>query len=153
MSAADKVFVDTNVLVYAHDRAEPVKGPQAQALLLQLLAAGRPLLSVQVLNEFYWTTTRKIAVPLSHAESAGEVARLERLAQVVPLTWPALDKALQTVAAHGLPLWDALIFATASLSGATHVLSEDFQDGMTLEGVSFLNPFAPGFNLVALIGP
>jgi predicted nucleic acid-binding protein len=46
MSAVEKVFLDTNVLVYAHDRGEPVKGPHASSLLSRMLAAGKPLLSV-----------------------------------------------------------------------------------------------------------
>jgi predicted nucleic acid-binding protein len=60
MSAAANVSIDTNVLVYAHDTREPVKGPRAARLLTQILTAGRPLLSIQVLSEFFWAATRKI---------------------------------------------------------------------------------------------
>lgn len=153
MSAAENLFLDTNVLVYAHDRNEPTKGPQAHALLTQILTAGRPLLSVQVLSEFYWTTTRKIALPLSHNEAVAEVNRLRSLAQVAPLTEDVLERALQAVEAYGLPLWDAQIFAAAVMNGATYVLWEDFQDGRTIEGVTFLNPFAAAFDLAILLGP
>src|SRR5947209_17404468 len=125
MSAADRVLLDTNVPVYSYDRSEPIKGPQAVALLGQLFAAGRPVVSVQVLSEFYWTTTRKLTVPLSPQEAAGAVKRLTALARVVPVDWDTLDKALQSVAAHGLSLWDAQIHAAAHLTGATIVLSED----------------------------
>jgi predicted nucleic acid-binding protein len=152
MSAADKVFLDTNVIVYADDRSEPVKGPQAQALLLQLFALGRPLPSIQVLNEFYWASTRRIPRPLSHVEAADEVARLQRLGQVADLTWPIVEKALRAIPGYGLSLWDALIFAAATASSATHVLSEDFQDGRTIDGITFLNPFAVGFDLNRILG-
>src|SRR5947207_1878354 len=69
MSAAEKVFLDTNVPVYAHDRNEATKGPLAHTLLTRLLAAGRPLFSIQVLSEFYWAVTRKIPIRLTHDEA------------------------------------------------------------------------------------
>lgn len=104
MSAVESLFLDTNVLVYAHDRNEPAKGPHAHALLNRILAAGRPLLSVQVLSEFYWAATRKIVPPLSHDEAVAEVQRFRSLAQVVPVTWDIVEKALQAISASGLPL-------------------------------------------------
>lgn len=58
MSGADAVFLDANVLVYARDRNEPIKGPRAQALLTTLFQAAQPLVSVQVLSEFFWAVTR-----------------------------------------------------------------------------------------------
>jgi predicted nucleic acid-binding protein len=154
MSAAvASLFLDTNVLVYAHDRNEPVKGPQARVLLTDLVAAGEPLVSIQVLSEFFWTVTRKLKPPLPPEDAADEVRRLNRLARVLPITWQIVDKALGAVATHGLPLWDAQIWAAAALNGASHVLSEDFQDGRTIDGVLFLNPFSANFSLAALIGP
>src|SRR5438093_13740652 len=107
MSAAEKVFLDTNVLVYAHDRGEPVKGPQATALLNQLFAAGKPAVSLQVFSEFYQTVTRKLSVPLSHKEAADELRRFGQLTHVVALDWPILDRALQTIQTHSISLWDA----------------------------------------------
>jgi predicted nucleic acid-binding protein len=89
MSGADTVFLDANVLVYARDRNEPVKGPRAQALLTTLFQAGQPLVSVQVLSEFFWAVTRKLKAPLSHDEAIAEARRLMILTTVVPLT-PAL---------------------------------------------------------------
>jgi predicted nucleic acid-binding protein len=153
MSAVEKVFLDTNIPVYAHDRMEATKGPQALALLTRLLGAGRPLLSVQVLSEFYWTVTRKIPVPLTHDEAVAEINRFNILATVVPLTWNTLERALLATATHGMALWDAQIFAAAVLHGATFVLSEDFQHRRVLEGVTFLNPFAPDFDLAEILIP
>jgi predicted nucleic acid-binding protein len=121
-------------------------------LLTGLLAAGRPILSTQVLSEFYWAVTRKLVLPLTHDEATAETTRLNLVARVVPLTWDVLEKALQAIATHQLPLWDAQILAAAVLNGATRVLSEDFQDGRVVEGVTFLNPFAPGFDTSRLMG-
>jgi predicted nucleic acid-binding protein len=146
MSAVEKVLLDANVLVYAHDRSEAVKGPHASSLLTRMLAAGKPLLSVQVLSELYWTATRKIPLRLTHAEALAEINRLNVLATVVPLTWDLLQVALQSVANYGFALWDGQIFAVARLSGAAILLSEDFQHRRTVEGVTFVNPFAADFD-------
>jgi predicted nucleic acid-binding protein len=153
MSGAEKVSLDTNVVVYPFDHNEPVKGPAAQALLTQLFTAGQPFISTQVLSEFYWTVTRKIALPLDHTQAATEVRRLIVLGRVVPMTSDVILKALDAVANYGLPLWDAQIFAVAALNGATTVLSEDFQHRRVIEGVTFLNPFATDFDLNDLLTP
>jgi predicted nucleic acid-binding protein len=153
MIVVEKVFLDTNVLVYAHDRSEATKGPQAQALLVQLLASGRPLISTQVLAEFYWTATRKIPQPLTHAEATAEVQRLVVLTSVVPITSQVVERGLEAVRTHGLAFWDAQIFAAAVMNGAAILVSEDFQDGRTVEGVTFLNPFALTFDMGKLLGP
>ena len=63
MNVVDVLFLDTNVLVYAFDRNEPVKGPLAENLLNGVFAAGWPIVSGQVLSEFYWTVTRKLNPP------------------------------------------------------------------------------------------
>lgn len=153
MSEAENLLLDTNVLLYSFDRNEPVKGPAAQALLAALVAAGRPLVSTQVVSEFYWNVTRKIAIPLTHAQAIAEINSLSTLMQVVPVTYDTIVKALDAVGQHGLPLWDAQIFAAAKLNGATTVLSADFQHRGVIEGVTFLNPFAADFDLNTLLAP
>jgi predicted nucleic acid-binding protein len=99
-----------------------------------------------VLSEFYWTVTRKISSPLTHDEALAEVARLNILATVAPLTWDLLEAALQAVKTYGFALWDGQVFAAARLAGAVILLSEDFQHRPTVEGVAFVNPFAPDFD-------
>ncbi len=153
MSAAESLLLDTNVLVYAHDPNEAVKSPQAEAVLNQILAAGRPLLTTQVLSEFYWTVTRKIASPLSHDEAVLEINRLYVLARVVAVDWKVIEKALEALAAYQMPLWDAQIFAAARLHGATCVLSEDGQHRQIIEGVTYLNPFAADFSIGEVLPP
>lgn len=84
MSAVAAVFLDTNLLVYARDRSEPSKGPFAEKLLEDVFLAGRPLLSVQVLSEFFWTVTRKLAAekemrrPFSFAIHASSIVEFGR---------------------------------------------------------------------------
>jgi predicted nucleic acid-binding protein len=153
MSGVESLFLDTNVLVYVHDKTEPVKGARARQLLSEVGKAGRPLFSVQVLSEFYWTATRKLPVPMTHDEAVAEAKRLMVIGSVVPLTTDLLTKAFEAAAAHQMPLWDAQIFAAAKLNRATTVLSEDFQHRRTVEGVTFLNPFAADFDLKEILSP
>ena len=146
MSGVAEVFLDTNILVYARDRSEPSKGPYADKLLQDIFVAGPPLLSVQVLSEFFWTVTRKLAIPLTTDEATAETRRLMAIASVAPLTEEVLKEAIDAVTAHGLPLWDAQIFAAAKLHRASIVLSEDFQHRRVIGPVTFLNPFASDFS-------
>jgi len=144
--SVERVLLDTNVLVYARDRSEPRKGPLAQQLLQSVFSAGRPMLSTQVLSEFFWAVTRRIPIPLTIDEAVAETRRLIELTSVVPLTAALIDEALEAVSRHGLPLWDAQILAAAAVHGASIVLSEDFQHRRKIGGVLFLNPFSDDFN-------
>ena len=152
MSAVARTFLDTNVVVYPWDRSEISKAPFAEKLLQDVFRAGRPLLSVQVLSEFFWTVTHKLAIPLTADEAAAEIRRLRALAYVALLTEELLEQALDAVTAYGLALWDAQIFAAAKPHYGTTVLSEDFAHRRTIEGVTFLNPFAPDFSISEILG-
>jgi len=147
----EQVFLDTNVLVYAHDRMELVKGPVAVALLTRIVKLGRPIVSVQVLSEFFWAATRKIPLPLSVDEASAEVGRMNSHMNVVPMTWAIFTEALQAVKNNSMPLWDAQVLAAARQHGASFVFSEDFQHRRVVDGVTFLNPFAPDFDLDAVL--
>lgn len=149
-SALIAILVDTNVLVYAYDSSETVKRPQAVAALREIEARGAGVLTVQVLNEFVVTSTRKIASPLTWEEA------LQRV-QTYVTTWPVLDltpattsEAIRGVREYRLAFWDALLWASARLNGIPYLLSEDGPTGAVVEGVRWVNPFAPGFDLSAL---
>jgi predicted nucleic acid-binding protein len=149
---AGNLLVDTNVLVYAYDRSEPEKQKRALGLLEALSANETGVLSVQVLSEFFNSITRKIASPLSISDA---YERLKNYAAA----WPILDltelivlEAARGVRDHQFSLWDAQIWASARLNQIPLVLSEDFQDGANIEGVRFLNPFAPEFDVQKIVG-
>lgn len=141
------ILVDTNVLVYAHDRGEYAKQGGAIETLQRLQATGRGCLSVQCLAEFFRAVTRGPAPMLPIDQAAQQVERLA-------LAWPVLDvtpqvvlEATRGVQDHQLPYWDAQIWATAHLNQIPVVFSEDFSAGAVLEGVRFVNPFAEGFQI------
>jgi len=150
---AGLVLVDTNVLVYAHDSAEPEKQARAIDLLEALRDAGAGALSVQSLAEFFWACTRRRRPLLSLADAGTQVERFALGWPVYDLTAAIVIEALSGVRRHRLPYWDAQLWATARLNQVHVVLSEDFADGSRLGGVRFLNPFAPRFDLGALLGP
>jgi predicted nucleic acid-binding protein len=135
-----KTFVDTNVLIYAHDVDSKSKHAIAKSILLELWTQRTGILSMQVLQEFYVNVTRKIRSPLSR-ESA-------RLVVSSYTTWctettPAeIFVAFRIEDESRIGFWDALIIAVAAKSGATRLLSEDLNPGQKIAGLQIENPFA-----------
>jgi predicted nucleic acid-binding protein len=138
-STSVKTFVDTNVLVYAIDDAEPSKRDRARDLL-QSLGAEEIVLSAQVLAEFYVVVTRKLAHPMSPADAAAAVGELARL-RVVPVDGNLVDESVALSRRADLSLWDALVIRAAAVAGCGRVLSEDLAHGSKLAGVRIENPF------------
>jgi predicted nucleic acid-binding protein len=144
-------LVDTNVLVYAYDSSDAVKQERAAEVLSVLADRGLASLSAQILGEFFVVTTRRIAQPLSSAEAERSVINYLRSWPVCELTaWTVLEAAVG-VRRHRLSYWDSLVWATAKLNEIPTVLSEDFEHDRILDGVRFLNPFRPGFDVGLLV--
>lgn len=143
------VLVDTNVLVYAHDPGEP--GLQARAIVVldALHSAGRGSLSVQSLAEFFVATTRGASPLLKPVAAARQVERLIAAWPVLDLTPAILVEAGRGVTERRLSHFDAQLWATARLNQISAIFSEDFPSGSTLDGVRFVNPFAPDFSIDA----
>ncbi len=135
-----KVFIDTNVLVYAYDRTAGVKHDDAAKIMGDLWDNGRGVISMQVLQEFYVTVTGKIAKPLDII-TAREVVRDLLKWNPVVITGDILVEAIDIQAAHKYSLWDSLIIASAIEGGATTLLSEDLSDRHTVKTMVIRNPF------------
>ena len=139
---SDKCFVDTNVMVYAHDRSAGVKHKAAQTLLEELWNSGRGVLSTQVLQEFCVNLRRKAGHPLPTDE-------IRRLIQdyssweIVVNTPASILQALEVEARYKISFWDALIIQAAEISGAATLYSEDLADGQNYGSVRVVNPFRP----------
>lgn len=138
---SDKVFVDTNILIYAHDIDAGHKRTLAVGLLKDLWTTRRGLLSTQVLQEFYVNVTRKIPSPLSPA-TAREIVRGYCVWQVEVLGPDMILRASEIEERYELSFWDALIVTAALHGRAAKILSEDLNPGQTVEGVLIENPFA-----------
>jgi len=132
---------DTNILIYSAHADEGEKHRQAVALIARAVIAGRCILTLQALGEFYHATTRKLRFPPETAY--GYVSRWQAAVPVQQASPEDLAAAHAAVTGHGLSFWDALIWATSRRAGVSLLLSEDFQHGRTLDGVTFANPFQP----------
>ena len=140
MTAAGWTFVDTNVLLYAHDASETEKQPIARALLEELWADRSGVLSTQVLQEFYVVATRKFEPPMRRSE-AREIVALYATWSVVQVDVGLILDAAALEEQAQLSFWDALIVETARRAGATRLVSEDLQDRRRIAGVAIQNPF------------
>jgi predicted nucleic acid-binding protein len=138
--AGQLTFVDTNVLVYAHDRSEPARQSVAQAVLEQLWVDRTGVLSTQVLQELYVVATRKLDPPMRRA-AARELVALYGEWPVVQVDVALVVSASELEERHALSFWDALIVEAARRAGATRLLTEDLQQGRRIGGVSIENPF------------
>jgi len=134
-----KSFVDTNVLIYAHDADAGEKQRVAKAVLRELWSERAGVLSMQVLQEFYVNVTRKIPSPLSK-----DLARLVVTSYAIWCmeTTPAeVATAFRIEDESQIGFWDALIVSSAAESGASRILSEGLNAGQRIAGVLIENPF------------
>jgi predicted nucleic acid-binding protein len=134
-------FVVANVLVYAFDSSAKAKQAAARELIERLWESGTGCLSVQVLQEFFVTVTRKVAQPLSVDEAADRIREFT--------TWkvfaPTADDVLAAIALHKqakVSFWDAMVVQAAAESGCDTLWTEDLNDGQVLRGVRIRDPFA-----------
>lgn len=138
---SDKTFVDTNVLIYAHDIDAGRKHDVAKIVLRDLWADRTGILSTQVLQEFYVNVTRKIRTPLPKPAARSVVSTYAAWC-VEGITTADVAAAFQIEDDATINFWDALILAVAARSGATRLLSEDLNPGQAIAGVVIQNPFA-----------
>jgi predicted nucleic acid-binding protein len=137
---ADKIFVDTNVLVYGHDVDSGPKHQIARQVLLDLWQQKKGVLSGQVLQEFYVTMTRKVAHPLPR-KTVRDILRdyfrwpVERIEPETILNASRMEEI------YRISFWDGLIISAASQAAAAKILTEDLQSGLTIEGILLENPF------------
>jgi len=139
---------DTNILIYSIDiysiDAAVVRKHRIAEQIVSVLSLAGSAVPLQCLNEFYAVVAKKRLMDLEAATRV--VKTLNRAMDVIP---PAADDLLEAMEAHQVhrvPFFDALLWATAKRAGCTTFLTEDFQDGRILGGVTFRNPFAPGFD-------
>ena len=135
-----RAFVDSSILIYAHDPAAGSRHAQAADKLKDLWRTRTGCLSTQVLQEFYVTVTRKIPTPVS-AGVAREAVRHYAAWVRNPLTPATVIRASELSEAWQLSFWDALILAAAEQDDATELITEDLNHGQVIAGIRIVNPF------------
>ena len=134
-----RCFVDTNILVYAHDRTAGPKHDRARRLVENLWASGMGVLSTQVLQEFCVTLRRKVSPPVPPADVCLLVRDYIAWEIVVNTPETVLD-ALDLEARYGISFWDALVLQAAISAGVTTLYSEDFAEGQKYGSIQVVNP-------------
>ena len=140
MSSTSAEFCDTNVLVYAHSAAAGAKWTRAQELVNRLWDERVGALSVQVLQEFYVTVTRRGTPPLSPDAARAIVEDLASWHVVEPTARDVLD-AIDGSVRWRVSFWDAMLLVAANRAGAAVLWSEDLNDGQLYGSATVRNPF------------
>jgi len=135
-----RTFVDTNILVYAHDRDAGPKSEIAASHLRDLWEGENGVTSVQVLQEFYVNAVRKISPPLP-IPAAREILRVYRVWVKQATSVDTVLRGTEIAELAQLSFWDGLIVASAEQTGASILLSEDLNHGQVIAGVKVVNPF------------
>jgi len=136
---SDKCFVDTNILVYAHDLTKGAKHERARALIEKLWDTGGGVLSTQVLQELCISLRRKTARPLSVEETRKLIEDYSSW-DIVVNTAESVLQALDIELRYMISFWDALIVQAATRCGTAVLYSEDLADGQNYGAVRGINP-------------
>jgi predicted nucleic acid-binding protein len=135
-----RAALDSNILIYAELEPDSEKGKRSADLILR--AARDGVIPVQVLGEYLRFVQRR--VPGSFAEALRQASIFRAAFLTPPTTATILDKASELARAHRMQLWDGVVCAASADAGAKILLTEDMQDGRTIEGMRLINPFAEG---------
>jgi predicted nucleic acid-binding protein len=134
-----KCFVDTNILIYAHDRSAGVKHQRAKIFMEQLWDSGRGVLSTQVLQELCVNLRRKAGIPLS-VDEVRELLYDYASWEVVTNTTESILRALEIEKRYKISFWDALIVQAAEDAGASTLYSEDLAARQHYGAIHVVNP-------------
>jgi predicted nucleic acid-binding protein len=132
------VFVDTNVLVYCFDTANPAKLQAAREWRAALWKNRFGRISFQILQELYWTGTQKW--PLLRKEIQAEIRDLLEWHPVV-INSDILEHSWEVQTRYKISFWDSLIVSAAKAASCRYLLTEDLQEGQKMDGVLVVNPF------------
>lgn len=137
-SMTGKVFLDTNVLVYASDDDTPAKQHIARRLIAE--QSGRAVVSTQVLQEYFVAATRKLGIEPLRAKEV--ITQSESAFETIIVTPQIINRAVDGSILWRVSFWDALILSSAEDASCSVVFSEDLNPGQWYGGVRVENPFA-----------
>jgi predicted nucleic acid-binding protein len=137
------VFIDTNVLLYGVDDADPVKRDRAREWIAACWQRRCGRLSTQVLNEYYVNVKKRFSKAIAQGDARAEIRRYQHWRPWV-IDHPTIETAWAVESRFGMHYWDALMIAAAQQQGCTLFLSEDLQHEQQIDGVRIVNPFLAG---------
>lgn len=135
-----KVFLDTNIFIYAHDLDAAAKHRTALHIIKDLWVKRTGVLSTQVLQEFYVNVTKRILTPIPPLE-AREIIRTYLCWQIQEITPMSTIRASELEEKYRISFWDALIIVAAYEAKVDKILTEDLNSGQIIEGILIENPF------------
>ena len=133
-----KTFLDTNILVYANDRADRDKQERALSVVERHLREGTGVISTQVLMEY--TAVAAVKLGQVRAAVARQTVILERF-EVVSVTGQVIRNGHELAEDFQISFWDGVILAAAMAARCDYLVSEDFSEGRSYGGVTVFNPF------------
>lgn len=140
--SAERWFFDTNILVYLFDPQAPDKQTAAEGLWQRASDEAIPILSTQVLQEFFVTVTKSAKQGLPLPEARLVVLDFAVIAEVVAITVPLIERAIRRVEASCFSFWDSPIIETALAADARRLWTEDLQHGQVIGTMQICNPFS-----------
>jgi len=133
-----KIFIDTNILVYTVDRNDKKKLSHARKLLENVIANDKPVISTQVLQEFYSATTTKLKLDKIIAKN---IIHNFRNMEIVQVDLGIIEQGIDISILSQISFWDGLIVAAAEQANCSIIYSEDLNDTQTIRGIKIVNPF------------
>lgn len=134
------VFVDTNVLLYAIDDADPAKQARAREWLTACWTQRAGRVSTQVLSEFYAKARKRFAAAMSIEEARAAVGRYQQW-RPWQVDFATVQTAWELESRFQIDYWDALMAAAAQHIGCSYLLTEDLQHGLQMDNLQVVNPF------------
>jgi len=138
ISIVSKIFIDTNIFVYSIDQKDPNKRDKARNILKRLVEVHQPVISTQVIKEFYVIASTKLKADSFIIKS---IVHNFRNLEVVNNDLELIEQAIDISTISRLSFWDSLIIAAAEKANCELVFSEDMNPGQTYRGLMLVNPF------------
>jgi len=133
-----KIFIDTNIWVYSLDSKDQEKRNHARQILRKIVDAHQPVLSTQIIQEFYVVATAKLGADLLGVKNI--IHNFHNM-EIVNIDLELVEEASDISILSKLSFWDSLIIAAAEKAKCEYIFSEDLNSGQTYRGVKVLNPF------------
>ena len=138
-----KIFIDTNLFVYSLDKKDKQKQKKASKILKTIVDSHQPVISTQVIKEFYVVATQKLNADKIIIKNI--IHNFHKM-EIVNNDLGLIEQAVDISILSQLSFWDALIIVAAEKANCEFVFSEDLNSGQTYRGVVVLNPFVQNFS-------